>query len=102
MGFLERMLEVVYKYRVLTILACILSIYTCAKLILGATNVDYFTMIPIPLMLIAILGYLSVAVFSKKETKRLFYTVTNIGICAIALMYIPVINNIGDMPIISF
>lgn len=102
MGILERILEVVYKYRILTILAFILSVYTCSKLILGAMNVDYFTLIPIPLMLIAICGYLGVAVFTEKETKRVLYTVVNIGMCAIALMYFPFINNIGDIPIISF
>lgn len=101
MGILERILEVVYKYRVLTIFACLLSVYTCSKLILGAMNVDYFTLIPIPLMLIAIFGYLGIAVITEKEPKRLLYTVVNIGMCAIALMYFPFINNIGDIPIIK-
>lgn len=101
MGFLERTLYLVYHYRVLTMVACILSIYTCANLILGVTTEDYFTMIPIPIMIIAIFGYLGIAVFSKKEPKRLFYTLINIGMCAIALLYLPVIKNLGDIPIIK-
>lgn len=102
MLFLIRTLDAFVKYRILTIVACVLSIFTCVKLIIGATKVDYFIMIPIPLLLISIFGYLGVAVLSKKRSRQLFFTAINIKMCAISLMYIPVINNLADRVMISY
>lgn len=102
MKMLKRLLYWVYQYKILTIIALILSFYTIFKIIADATNVDYFTLIPIPIMIIGIFGYLCIAIFSKKESKRLIATVINLGMCVIALSYIPVINNLGDMPIETY
>ncbi|MFG0934841.1 hypothetical protein ACF91D_29725 [Staphylococcus sp. 231237_7MaSpsaltlick] len=101
MKMLKRLLYLVYHYKILTIIAVILSFYTVFKIIADATNVDYFTLIPIPIMIIGIFGYLGVAIFSEKESKRLIALVINLGMCVIALSYIPVINNLGDMPIVN-
>lgn len=102
MEFLYRMSDVLIKYRTLTIAACVLSIFTCVRLIQGAMSVDYFTMIPVPLMLIAICGNLALAIFSEKETKRLIYTIITIGLCVIALFYFPFIDRLPNLPIIRF
>ncbi|WP_193018637.1 hypothetical protein [Staphylococcus equorum] len=102
MKMLKRLLYLVYQYKILTIIAVILSFYTVVKIIADATNVDYFTLIPIPIMIIGIFGYLGVAIFSKKESKRLIAIVINLGMCVIALSYIPFINNLGDIPIMNY
>lgn len=102
MKMLKRLLYLAYHYKILTIIAVILSFYTFSKIIIDATNVDYFTLIPIPIMIIGIFGYLCIAIFSKKESKRLIATVINLGMCVIALSYIPFINNLGDVPIEAY
>ena len=101
-GFLYRMSDVLIKYRILTIVACILSIFTCVNLILGLTYLDYFAMIPIPMMFISIFGSLVFALFSEKETKRLIFAGITIWLCVIALFYFPFIDRLPNLPIIRF
>lgn len=93
---IEKLVFLIYYYRIPLIVAILLSAFTLKTVISESFNpiYDVFTLIPIPLVVLAIIGYLVSIILTKNKTKQFIYTLVVIALCLIALSYFPFINAI--------
>lgn len=98
---IEKLVFLLYYYRIPLIIAILLSAFTLKTVISELFNpiYDVFTLIPIPLVVLAIIGYLGSIILAKNKTKQFIYTLVVIALCLIALSYFPVIKAVGEKTI---
>lgn len=98
---IEKLVFLFYYYRISVIVAILLSAFTLKTVISESFNPIYdgFTLIPIPLVVLTIIGYLVSVILAKNKMKEFIYTFVIIGLCLVALSYFPLINAVGEKTI---
>lgn len=95
---IERILFLFYYYKISIVVAILFSAFTLTVVISKSFNPNYnfFTLAPIPLIALTIMGYLVTVIKAKSEIVQIIYTVILIGLCLVSLCYLPFINAFGE------